>query len=96
MNSSFVKKYSQNAHVKAKLWRELDDKHLKLNFKINANGVINIFDSYDLAMNKTLKAKQYIEQNFSFNCRVGEYTAIYNKIIENKQLSIFQNKTITH
>ena len=47
MNSSFVKKYSQNAHVKAKLWRELDDKHLKLNFKINANGVINIFDSLE-------------------------------------------------
>ena len=45
MNSSFVKKYSQNAYVKARLWRELDDKHLKLNFKINANGVINIFDN---------------------------------------------------
>tara|TARA_B110000503_G_C7065695_1_gene378649 strand:- start:26 stop:1192 length:1167 start_codon:yes stop_codon:yes gene_type:complete len=49
-----------------------------------SNIFINIFDSYDLAMNKTLKAKQYIEQHLSFNCRVGEYTDIYNKSIENK------------
>ena len=45
---------------------------------------INIFDDYDLAMNKTLKAKQYIEQHLSFNSRVGEYTDIYNNSIENK------------
>jgi len=49
-----------------------------------SNIFINIFDSYDLAMNKTLKAKQYIEQHLSFNCRVGEYTDIYNNSIENK------------
>jgi glycosyltransferase involved in cell wall biosynthesis len=45
---------------------------------------INIFDNYDLAMNKTLKAKQYIEQHLSFNFRVSEYTDIYNNSIENK------------
>jgi hypothetical protein len=35
-------------------------------------------------MDKTLQAKQYIEQHLSFNCRVGEYTDIYNNSIENK------------
>ena len=45
---------------------------------------INIFDNYDLAMEKTLKAKQYIEQHLSFNYRVREYTDIYNNSIENK------------
>ena len=46
---------------------------------------INIFDNYDLAMEKTLKAKQYIEQHLSFNYRVREYTDIYNNSIEKKQ-----------
>jgi len=49
-----------------------------------SNIFINIFDNYDLAMEKTLEAKQYIEQHLSFNCRVREYTDIYNNIIENK------------
>lgn len=44
----------------------------------------NIFDNYDSAMDKTLQAKQYIERHLSFNCRVGEYTDIYNNSIENK------------
>ena len=41
-----------------------------------------IFSNYNLAMNKTLKAKQYIEEHLSFNCRVGEYTDIYNNSIK--------------
>jgi len=32
-----------------------------------SNIFTNIFDNYDSAMNKTLKAKQYIEQHLSFN-----------------------------
>ncbi len=42
-----------------------------------------IFNNYDLAIKKTLKAKIYIEKNLSFNSRVGEYTNIYNKSITN-------------
>ena len=42
-----------------------------------------IFNNYDKAKDKTLRAKRYIEQHLSFNCRVGEYTEIYNNIIEN-------------
>jgi len=38
----------------------------------------NIFSNYDLAMVKTIHAKQYIEKNLSFNSRVDEYTSIYN------------------
>ena len=49
-----------------------------------SNIFTNIFDNYDSAMDKTLQAKQYIEQHLSFNCRVGEYTDIYNNSIENK------------
>ena len=49
-----------------------------------SNIFTKIFDNYDLAMDKTLKAKQHIEQHLSFNCRVGEYTDIYSKSIENK------------
>ena len=52
MNSSFIKRYSQNASIKAKLWREKDDKHLKLNFDIKANGVINIFDKLQTKVEK--------------------------------------------
>jgi glycosyltransferase involved in cell wall biosynthesis len=40
-----------------------------------------IFNNYDLAMDKTLRAKQHIEQNLSFNCRVEEYIDIYNNCI---------------
>lgn len=49
-----------------------------------SNIFANIFDNYDSAMNKTLKAKQYIEQHLSFNYRVGEYTDIYNNSIKRK------------
>jgi len=49
-----------------------------------SNIFTNIFDNYDSAMDKTLQAKQHIEQHLSFNCRVGEYTDIYNSSIENK------------
>jgi len=38
----------------------------------------NIFSNYDLAMVKTIHAKQYIEKNLSFNSRVNEYMSIYN------------------
>jgi len=38
----------------------------------------NIFSNYDLAMVKTIHAKQYIEKNLSFNSRVDEYMSIYN------------------
>jgi glycosyltransferase involved in cell wall biosynthesis len=42
-----------------------------------------IFNNYDVAIKKTLKAKNYMEKNLSFNSRVGEYTNIYNKSIKN-------------
>lgn len=45
---------------------------------------VNIFNNYDLAMDKTLRAKQYIEQHLSFNSRVEEYTGIYNNIIKDR------------
>ncbi len=68
-----------------------DIKRLNAGYLVDFDDVIglsnifaNIFDNYDSAMNKTLKAKQYIEQYLSFNCRVGEYTDIYNNKIENK------------
>jgi glycosyltransferase involved in cell wall biosynthesis len=47
-----------------------------------SNVFSEIFNNYDLAMDKTLKAKQHIEKNLSFNCRVGEYTDIYNNSIQ--------------
>mgnify|MGYP001415421823 CR=1 FL=1 len=37
----------------------------------------HIFENYELAMKKTIKAKKHIELNLSFNSRVGEYTNIY-------------------
>lgn len=46
----------------------------------DVNGLSNIFENYDLAMSKTLTAKQHL----SFNCWVGEYTDIYNNSIKNK------------
>jgi glycosyltransferase involved in cell wall biosynthesis len=68
-----------------------DIKRLKAGYLVDfddVNGLcdtfINIFEDYDLAMNKTLKAKQYINEHLSFNFRVGEYTDIYNASIENK------------
>ena len=43
----------------------------------------DIFDNYDVAMEKTLNAKKYIEQHLSFNCRVKEYDNIYKRGIGN-------------
>lgn len=41
----------------------------------------NIFENYELAKKKTIKAKYHIELNLSFNSRVGEYTDIYKKCV---------------
>ena len=55
INSSFVKKYSKKALVKAKLWREVDQNYVELNFRIPANGIINIFKNLDKKIIKFLK-----------------------------------------
>lgn len=41
----------------------------------------HIFENYELAKKKTIKAKNHIELNLSFNSRVGEYTNIYKKCV---------------
>ncbi len=65
-----------------------DVKRLKAGYLVDFNDVngladtfSNIFNNYDEAMGITLGAKQYIEQHLSFNCRIGEYTVIYNNSI---------------
>ena len=67
-----------------------DIKRLNAGYLVDFDDVIGlsdtfseIFNNYDKAKDKTLRAKRYIEQHLSFNCRVGEYTEIYNNIIEN-------------
>lgn len=41
-----------------------------------------ILENYDSALEKTLQAKLFIENNLSFNHRVDEYTAIYNNSLK--------------
>ena len=39
--------------------------------------MLNILDNYSEAKDKTMLAKRYIENNLSFNSRIGEYTQLY-------------------
>ena len=61
-----------------------DVKRMKAGYLVDFNDVSGlsdtfseVFNNYDEAMALTLRAKQYIEKHLSFNCRIGEYTAIY-------------------
>lgn len=45
-----------------------------------------IFQHYGDAKSKTMKAKQYIEDNLSMNTRINEYTELYNKCIDRRRV----------